>query len=341
MSGLAVAPMNSHMGTRPRLVDIDRCKGVAIGLVVLGHVVARELPAGNEWFGWVRTWIYLFHMPLFMFLSGFVLFWNYPQLGSVADYGRFVGRRAERLWPAYLLFGLLTLTGKMVAVRFLHVDNVPASWWEGLWLMVVKPAHSAANSLWYIYVYFAYCVVVPPLLAASRGRLEPWLVVGLGLQWVVGAEWFCSNKLAEYALIFLLGGYAAQHHERYFALVDRWWPVAAVGFVGLLVSRFWMIPPKHLVGALSVVTMHGLCRLRCWGEASDWLVGLGRYTFPIYLMNTLAIGVVKGVIFKFTTWDDWRFFWVGPVLLAAGLWVPVVVKQQLLRRLPWLDRITG
>ncbi len=48
-----------------RIIYIDALKGVAIFLVVLGHVVTNR-----EDFRRLYNFIYSFHMPLFMFLAG-------------------------------------------------------------------------------------------------------------------------------------------------------------------------------------------------------------------------------------------------------------------------------
>lgn len=60
-----------------RLVHIDFLKGLAIFLMVMGHVLSWSMDASgcprtvNSWF--VREVIYSFHMPLFMFMSGYVI----------------------------------------------------------------------------------------------------------------------------------------------------------------------------------------------------------------------------------------------------------------------------
>lgn len=51
----------------PRLIWIDVAKGAGITLVVVSHVLARTDP-GN----WVTWFLFLFHMPLFFILSGFL-----------------------------------------------------------------------------------------------------------------------------------------------------------------------------------------------------------------------------------------------------------------------------
>lgn len=49
-----------------RLPDLDVGKGMAIFLVVLGHIVARQIkPAGNDWYLSAQIGLYSFHMAFF------------------------------------------------------------------------------------------------------------------------------------------------------------------------------------------------------------------------------------------------------------------------------------
>ena len=51
-----------------RIQYIDSLKGFAIVLVVMGHIFGFSQPEDG-----INTFIYTFHMPLFMFLSGLVI----------------------------------------------------------------------------------------------------------------------------------------------------------------------------------------------------------------------------------------------------------------------------
>ena len=55
-----------------RRQDIERAKRLAILLVVFGHIVARADPLRVEWYEPIRRAIYAFHMPFFLYLSGYV-----------------------------------------------------------------------------------------------------------------------------------------------------------------------------------------------------------------------------------------------------------------------------
>lgn len=69
-----------------RFVEVDVMKGIAIILVVLGHVLAWFYDDFLERFDTMPynaivlwKYIYSFHMPLFMFVSGFVVFCPYKK----------------------------------------------------------------------------------------------------------------------------------------------------------------------------------------------------------------------------------------------------------------------
>ncbi|MCM1138939.1 MAG: acyltransferase family protein [Muribaculum sp.] len=64
---------NSPKTNRERVVWPDLLKCFAIFLVILGHIVATYDSRGYS--APVNKWIYSFHMPLFMMLSG--LFFKY------------------------------------------------------------------------------------------------------------------------------------------------------------------------------------------------------------------------------------------------------------------------
>ena len=82
---------------RAYLLDVNVAKGLAIFLVVYGHLVTGTPPAGNAWYMLSRAAIYAFHMPFFIYLSGYMLLHAYPDIGFDSGKGSFLLRRAERM----------------------------------------------------------------------------------------------------------------------------------------------------------------------------------------------------------------------------------------------------
>jgi fucose 4-O-acetylase-like acetyltransferase len=336
-----------------RRTDIDRVKGLAILLVVFGHLVARQAPADVRWYEPLRIAVYLFHMPLFMYLSGYVTFLSGAARMPLIRWPQLVRRRAARLLLPFLLFGLAVLFGKMVAARFFAVDNVPPDYLAGLRDLVWDTAHSPATSVWYIAVLFVFCVATPPLLALDRSRILIVAVAALLYVLPLPPPLYL-DRVGTYFLFFVAGGLAADAGPRWQRCVDATWlaALALLAAVILPVSLGWIqfewiegaqgFPYKWallIAGLLALPAMHGLVRHAGLAQSAT-LLTLGRYVFVIYLLNTLFIGATKAVLLKFVSWDGAHFLPFAAALMLAGTLGPILTKCWLLRRIPALDRAT-
>jgi fucose 4-O-acetylase-like acetyltransferase len=332
--------MEQKTKTEPvaRLVDIDRAKGLAILLVVFGHLVAGSAPSGNEWYEYARSAIYSFHMAFFMFLSGVVFFARLRPVPGIKEYRQAVGKRFWRLMPAYFLFAGIVFGGKLVAQQYGHVDN-PVSGWGDLLNIVLFPMLSVSKFLWYVYVLFVFSALALAIFTVSSGAVWPLVVLGACLLWLPPVHLLAIEQMTKYFLFFSLGGLAITRWSAYATFVDRFWLPSAVFMVALLLGGWYTGIRWIVVALLSILALHGLCRHEL--PASGLLLRLGAMTFPIYLMNTMSIGMTKAVIFKFAGWEGANFLVVLPLLFVAGVALPVVVKRYLFVRIRWLDRITS
>ena len=349
---------------RTRLVDLDRAKGIAILLVVFGHLVPQEDPPGLTWYDPLRVAIYLFHMPFFMYLSGYVTFWSGAATVAPNRWAGLVGRRARRLLVPFFGFGCAILAGKLIADRLIHVDNVPQGAGAGLDSLFLHTAHSPAMSVWYIGnvnigVLFVYVVATPLLLRLPRpGRLPaetPLLLVALGLYLIQAPQILYMDRICRFFIFFVAGGLAARAGAAWWAVLDRWHLPALLLLVALLmfvgsgaVAFDWahgadeQFPYKGYMlaaGLLSAVALHGLARsvvVARWA----WLVFVGNMCFAIYLLNTICIGLAKGVTLKFLAWNAQDFPLLAAVTFAAGVFGPIGIKRYLLPYIPPLDRVT-
>lgn len=320
-----------------RWEDIDRAKGLAIILVVAGHAVARDMPSEAEWFYAVKSGIYGFHMAFFMFLSGFLFFISNQPQRALKNYSSFALGRISRFLPAYAVFALLVWSAKAIAQRFTHVDNAGGSL-SDLILIFLTPTTSVVSFLWYIWVLMVFHLAVPWLLHMRKSVLF-WTLLSLPLVFITAPYLFGLDKIFKYLFFFFVGGLIAENSSRYLELLEKTWLIFLICFAAALI----VLDPKEfslLLGVLSIPALHGLVR---WGPLSSWrwLAFIGSMSYAIYLMNTMAIGGVKAVVFAFTTWDGDNFFWVLPLLVLSGVLMPVLVKRAVFSRSKWLDRITA
>jgi fucose 4-O-acetylase-like acetyltransferase len=332
--------------SRQRLEELDVAKGLAIFLVVLGHIVAGPSPAGNQWYVSLQVLVYEFHMPFFMFLSGAVFQVTFRPTAGAASTWAFVASRTQRLLPAFVIFSIVIWAGKNVASQFLTVDNFDSRGWEELIEIYLSPTTSAARSLWYIYVLLELYILFAVVLTATSGRLLPAVLLAAAMRaafhFGTVPTTFGANSLCEYAIFFVAGAGFARHYSR----LMPWVRENSLFFYGIFAASFLttLVLPhpwtKGLIGFASLPA--GLAFASSFTSQRDKgaLLLLGEYTFTIYLMNTLFIGFFKGVLLKFFPWDGLYFVLHFFVLLAAGVLGPIVVHRLFLARVPSLARIT-
>lgn len=320
--------------------------GFAIFLVVVGHVVAREQPAGNAWYAVLKSGIYEFHMPLFMAMSGLVFRYTYTPVTDVSGYLDWAGKKIVRLAPGFFLIGFAILLGKAVGGAFLHVDNAQGSFLQNVVTLFLEPTRSAASSLWYIYVLLEFYLLFPLLLALFRGNG----IAVLGLAAVMHGAWLiyffelpnllAFKALCEFGLYFWIGALICDRYEAVSAFVARYAVLFGLAFVASFAAQ-WALPwPFHktVVGLLSIpaaLAWIGPAR----GRFGAWCLAVSGYTFVIYLLNTIAIGVVKGVMLKFVSWDGPNFLLFFVVLTVVGMGAPILAHRWVFSRHPVLARI--
>lgn len=328
----------------PRLIDVDRAKGLAILLVVFGHLVlSSKIPDGHAWYAWAKRAVYAFHMPFFMYLSGVVFFHTNGHKIVSTGYAAFVLRRAERLLVPFFLFGVLVVFGKYVASSLIDVDDSPRSLLDGLRHLIFDTGSSPALFIWYIYVLFIFCAITPLLWTLAGGRLLASLVVAVVLFCIPMGTDFYLDQIRKHYIFFVIGGFVAIHRETAMMLFRRFFPVAATCFVAsfsvLLIDSLGDFQ-KLIVGTLSIPVLHQLVRLPAM-ERDRILAFFGAYSFVIYLFNTICIGVAKPLL---ATIAPFKGAFVPPIILLlflAGAIGPIVIKKLLLERWPLADRLTS
>jgi len=325
---------------KQRVSEIDTAKGIGIALVVFGHMVARDLkPANNDW--WL-TWhdhLYTFHMAFFFFLSGYVFFREAPDV-----WGARLKKSAAKLLPAYALFALIVYAAKAIAIRALHVDRPVRGPVAELLQMVLYPTEGFAQFLWFIVTLLMIYGVMVATRAWVLRFYKTSLAIALGFHLLSVAGYvtdlFALQQLARYSLFFLIAAACHRQVDTWRSMIGRY----SILCVALFVAVLSFLPISWLSTIAGLLSIPALVALAVWSERwlgmRDLLQYLGRNTLTIYLMNSLAMGLVRAIVLRYWGWDGWHFFAVAPLLLFSGLFVPVAAQRLLFSRWNWTDRIT-
>jgi fucose 4-O-acetylase-like acetyltransferase len=182
---------------RVRDIYIDALKGLTILLVILAHALQRSLPdaPSNMYFNSIQA----FHMPLFMFLSGYILYVNKPTYNI-----NWMTRKFQRLIIPFFAWIIIFY----YASNFSFTGLEPYVDYSGsLTDSIIRDVMQPGNGLWFLWVLFIFYVMVAG--AAKSGK--PYLfgccvLVTLAALTAVNFNLFGMSYVRLH-LIFFVSGY--------------------------------------------------------------------------------------------------------------------------------------
>lgn len=282
-----------------RLTYIDIARGICIILVVIGHYQ----PAGTPvWYMQMVDIIYKFHMPLFMYVSGYV----YMEFRKPVKYKDFVWKKFKRLMIPYFLVSLLIISLKLLAERGMYVQNpvTLSSVYEILYLP------SAGFFLWFVYVLFLIFLIIPFFNSAKKINILLLIAFVLVIIPVKVTGLFCLEQLKNHLFYFVLGCFTCQYPviRNKISTIPLW--AIAIAFILLYIPTTPVSPFEinlfvekclsvglAIIGIAFIINISRLIDLRMV-SARKLFVQLSVYSFTIYLFHTTFQGLAKSLLLK-------------------------------------------
>lgn len=314
---------------------LDLARGGGIVLVVFGHVWRGLVPPGvlsdQTLFGAVDQFIYLFHMPVFFLLSGYV-FLSGRWEGLVA----FTRKKLFRLlWPAllwvYLFVGVNVAAGAWVNTQF-NAETL-LGW----------PPFGATH-LWFLWALFLIQMVAMGLKAAP-GHLRPilLLVLAFAALWVrygqVVALPVGALPALSYMPIFLAGAaiwmlWQGQLHKA--RLPFGLGVAGGVAFVAAQIIASVTGAQELLRTGLGLVAAAGFVALSIWWWAKAQnsplvlqLCRLGQASMAIYLTHVFFTAGLRIALIKLGITGLAPHLVLGTVLGVLGPLAVLVAARRL------------
>lgn len=256
-----------------RIGWIDALRGFAIFLVVMGHLIQmRWWPDGSV----IKEYIYSFHMPLFMFISGF-LSRKCINLASQREIKEYLQRKAFQLLVPFSVFGFF----------FLLLHRLPNVWKDYILL--------GGREYWFLWVLFQcfawavlcgslydriveniripkwgrwLCLLLPLfLIQQSSGAFAsilskdnfiynyPFFVLGIALSVYPKLRKMTINKRIG---VLSLCGYVVVMHLPSFSGIEYLRAVFAIQLLATILKTFIHLHPLEMAGqySLEIYLMH-------------------------------------------------------------------------------------
>jgi peptidoglycan/LPS O-acetylase OafA/YrhL len=317
-----------------RINTLDGLRGLAIALVLAGHVAANLQPLSAP----VRRWLVVFSNPgagvrLFFVLSGYLitglLLRELRQTGTIG-LAHFYGRRALRIFPAFYFF-LIALAwwtqGGAPAITPTHWLSAGAFAWNYAFFWVPTAGVWDLGHFWTLALEQQFYLVWPLALLGLGPRRGLWLAAAvvvwcplarLASYWLFPAQRGYLGAMAHTGLDSIMAGCAAALVFENTAVRARWAAWSARAALAAAVWLFALSPPAgELLRGFPLAAGYTLDALAAallvvWArDAGATRLGalLGRGPLP-------ALGLVSYSLYL------WQQVFLSPHRdLAAGRWL--------------------
>lgn len=305
-----------------RIPYIASARVIGILLVVLGHSYPFDVPIPRS-LDQMRAFIYTFHMPLFILISG------YLAAKSSRAAGEYIAVRAKKLLIPYLVLSVAAFIPKILVQQYLN-DSLEFSF-AYLLRSEFVPRENVWGHFWYIPVIFFFGVF--SALLSKQMKERKWVqVVALAgsymLLWLPETtDWFALEDMRKTFFYYVLGFLLSCKDEFECVVRSKLW---LLGLPSALAVFFSETEPKTLVALLMIGFVF------CFGTIADLRQNavckqIEQYSFTIFLLSWPAQAVMEVVLSRMLQL---------PVLVSmAGMFMAgIVVPLLCIQIVNWLEK---
>ena len=319
------------MNKKPILYDIKIITGITIILVVIGHLASRG-QEDIDFYIKIKSIIYKFHMPLFLFLSGYIAYYTYPQIKSINDYSYYVKKKIIRLFPAYLIMSLIFFAGKYALGKNTELT-------EGILNILFYPANSNGSFLWYIYVLFLFNLSMPIIDYLVKNKFIIFFTISVLISsFIKFPELLSLNFYFWYLPFFILGCYLSTKRETYMPILKKFGLIIFSIFIIWMVLEFLGIinVHKNIVSFLAIIGIAYVSSIKI--VRNTFFEKMGDNSFYIYLFNTMFTGLISVFLIKYFGKQFFyeKFYFLAPFLVFIGLYLPILLQKYIISKVPFL-----
>ena len=299
---------------------LDNLKALLIFLVVLGHFLEIGINKSAA-ARFVFTFIYAFHMPLFVFISGYL-----------SKGGGTPLKLLKNLLIPYLIFNSLWY---LLAVSWL--PRTDFSWFY------------PGMSFWYLLSLFIWRVLLP-YLTQIRFILPLSILAGVVAGCFTEFGFFLSASRTVFFLPFFLAGYYCSKEQLEQFRIGRINAVLIVVTAGILLYLLPAVWPAFKPGFFYADNAFRIVKIGNWsgmlfrsgfyllafvlsvavlsmtGKGESRLTYIGRNSLYIYIFHTYIVFVFKNSVGKLEEWFVMSAIWLLPLMITPLLATPVMRK---------------
>ena len=278
--------INHSMG---RLVFVDQLKGVAIFLVIIGHVYNFSLVPS---FSYVPTFISMIHMPVFMFIAGYMFHRKDDSLKVIA-YFYSMCRKFQRIMLPFISFTIIVCVLRDWNYCDLLMNEMKYGYW---FLLTLFMFYLVYYPFLYLSMLSKYIELLVYLILSVLLILLCKYIFSGGVKSLLSLDLF-----AQYSFPFLIGMWLNKYRIELKILQNERKNILYTILITLFLIAFYLFVQIEYGSFFGTVqsfglrfVMIGISGLICWiffsninltnklGSCLSWL---GMNSLPIYVLH--------------------------------------------------------
>ncbi|MHA6261263.1 acyltransferase family protein [Sporosarcina sp. CAU 1771] len=308
---------------RVRLRNITLLQSFGIVLVVLGHSFPQENIPGIA--SWINSFIYSFHMPLFMALSGYLFIYS----GGVKNkYISFINVKFKRLIIPYIVLSSIAFIPKVILSKYamrpieLNLNNFIRN--------LFIPEENVIIFFWFLPTLFLIFLISPVFLRALTNKyyvlaLTLTLALANVLNPFVNIKHFGLNYVVFYLIYFWLGCMTAKYYENIKFYINKNYVLVIVLLI-IVLAAFYNYNSsviKLILAVVGIVMSFSFVNLLDKNNVNliNYIDG---YSYQIYLLSWFF---QTFFMILFSNAFDFNY-WITPLFMfSGGLILPVFIAK--------------
>lgn len=319
-------------------------KGICIVLVVFGHAIIPNIRENNPILLGVWNFLYLFHMPVFFFVSGYLFEFNKYKY---TDNRKFIIRKFQLLMIPYFVYSFISYCGINICTQISKLNSIltHAGYYytdiKNMIIQILTCEQHMDKHIWFIYALFIiFCIniflkkkstlktglamiVIYILFTVLYTKIfipDLFMKVVLNLVYFYFGRLFIKIKdikLSRYlnfmfCVIFLVLAFFQSTNPIDLNNILSCFRVLFFGFSGI---SFTMIIAKEIEKIQKIKPIFEF---------------LNTYSYDIYLIHQpFIVSGVSGILWRFTSLSEYIIVFF---VLLIGILIPITISKYIIRK---------
>ncbi len=306
---------------------IDVAKGIGIILVVAGHFSPTLSP--GYWIT-IKQVIYLFHMPLFFVISG------YLYSNKTEHFGLTIRKKIRRLLLPFVSIALIFLLIKISAGMVFDLQHPVTV--QAVLVLMIDPLSSYVPLLWFVHALFFIFIVYTALKNVVKSD-SVLLILLIVVNLVVDSEDIYMGQVMRYLPYFVSGVLLNKSQKISETETIRITTSVIYVLVFVVLALVTFYQNNYLIyyltacsGSLMILSI-SIAISNFGNHAVFKLLKItGYYSMGIYLFHTLFESALRIMFVSIGYTDGAKFVVAAFVSIISGIVMPILFEKYFLRR---------